>query len=69
MVLAPPGGGCSPSSVHPSFALGHSSRKLLLETVPRCPLGAGEVSKVEASQPKAAVAQRQVLGAGVTNCR
>ena len=37
-----------------------------METVPRRPLGAGETSRGEASQPKTAAAQRQVLGAGVT---
>jgi len=66
VVLALPDGGCSPGSVHPSFALGRSSRKLLLEIVPRCLLGAGEVSGDEASQPSPAAAQRQVLGAEVT---
>lgn len=37
-----------------------------MEMVPWHPLGAGEVSRGEASQPKTAAAQRQVLGAGVT---
>lgn len=37
-----------------------------MEMVLRHPLGAGEVSRGEASQPETAAAQRQVLGAGVT---
>lgn len=36
-----------------------------METVPQRPLGAGKLSRGEASQPETAVAQRQVLGAGV----
>lgn len=65
-VLALPVGGCSQDSIHASFALSHSSRKLLMEMVPWCPLGAGKVCRGETRQPETAVEQRQVLGPGVT---